>query len=821
MIRPGHDSPSRRSRKQQNNHPTIQKKLSILLITALCIFSNAHGQSASNVSVSAALTSNDLLPGEEASLVVRVSGGQPDSRPAAPEVKDVAVNFVRVRTQFDSQRRLAYAFIYRLTPVNAGTYTLPAIEIPINGETHKTEPLEFTVHSPDKLVSLPSGVRGQEIKAAWFPNKTTLYQGEQCQVLLKLYVPRSLFIASWGYPDAKKINCLAWRFSPPGDNATSQVQIGGITHRCVTYSTNLSGISPSKATLGPADLTVFNRRSVLDPQRGSVISDVPLKLKLPALDFNILALPDGAPADFNGAVGNFQIDAHCAKTVLEATEPTEVILRVAGIGNLETLKAPVLSSDAWKIIDTSKITRGEERRAISGLVTFRQLIRAEDAENPPSAIAPYNFSYFNPDTKTYITRTTAAIPVTLMPSTASNTPDEPSEDLGTAPEEMRGILGFIDRPDTAAQSAFIQWISRWGWQLIPAILCLLILAPSIRRKLAAARVKHPDEERKNAALRKINEDSDNRTFYKRAGRFIEQWLTLNPDLETVLSERDEICFLPETEEKTPMPADRKAEIINLLKRCSKLTLILLTTLITLSNVNAETTQNSKLKTQNTAKAAWKTGNYQQALDLYHAAYPDPANTPADVLYNIGNCRHRLKQPGAAALAWRQSLAAQPTHQKARQNLRFTEIENNAEVPENAEWQQYLTYLTPRSYRIIMQAALWLSGIIILALIVRRPKGIALTACIILLVITPVIAALGGVAAHKYPDDHTFAPIEQQAIILKTAKLHEEAHRSTSSTTLSPASLVKINAARGPWINITTPNDSTGWVESKFLGKVTE
>ncbi|MBK1829284.1 BatD family protein [Verrucomicrobiaceae bacterium R5-34] len=781
----------------------------------------AHGQSTPSVYVQAALTSQDLLPGEQASVIVRVSGGQPDQRPPTPEIDGVGVNYVRTQTQIDSQRRLSYAFLFRLSPVKAGSYTLPAIPITVDGKVHRTDPVDFTVHPVDKLISLPTGVAGQEIKAAWFTQKSTLYQGEQCQVWLRIYVPRSMFIASWGYPDAEKVNCLAWRFSPPGDNVTSEVQLDGVQHRSVTYSTNISGIRPGIATLGPAELTIYQRRSIIDPRRGSVISDVPIKLNLPQLNFNILPLPAGAPADFNGAIGDFEIDARCEKTTLEATEPTEVILRVAGIGNLETLKAPVLSSDAWKIIDTSKITRGEERREISGLVTFRQLIRAKDVASPPSTIAPYTFSYFNPDSKTYITRRTDPIAVTLSPATAAVT-SSPTEEAGTAPEEMRGIVGFIDRPNTAAPSGIMHSFARWGWQLIPALLCLLIVAPAIRRKISAARVQHPDQERKDAALKKIAQDADARTFYRRAGRFIEQWLSPNPELETVLRERDQLCFQPETEEKSPMPADRKAEIISLLKRCSKLTLILLISLATLGDLKAEVPPNTGAGSQPTAEAAWKTGHYKQAIDLYRAAYPEPSNTPADVLYNIGNCHHRLNQPGRAALAWRQALRADPSHQKARQNLRFTEIENLAEVPETASWQKLLTYLTPRSYQLILQASLWLIGLLVLALIIRRPKGAVLTVCIILLAITPVIATLGAVATHYYPDGHTFAPLEQQAIVLESATVHDQAHRSsTQISQLAPASLVKVNASRGPWTHITTPTETTGWVESKFLGKVTE
>jgi len=255
-------------------------------------------------------------------------------------------------------------------------------------------------------MTFPSAVEGRTIKAAWFPAKTSLYQNEQCPVLLKLYVPKDIKIVNWGFPDAAKINCLAWRFSSPSNSRRSEVQLDNITHNVLTYSTTLSGINPGQATLGPAQLNVHQRLTVLDSTRGYITKDIPIKLTLPAVKFDILSLPHGAPENFNGAVGNFEIDAYCRKTEFLETEPTEVILRVAGIGNLPTIKAPSHSDGAWKIIDTSKITRGEERRSLTGIVTFRQLIRAEGGHDLPKEIPAYSFSYFDPIKAIYQTKTT-------------------------------------------------------------------------------------------------------------------------------------------------------------------------------------------------------------------------------------------------------------------------------------------------------------------------------------------------------------------------------------------------------------------------------
>jgi len=66
-----------------------------------------------------------------------------------------------------------------------------------------------------------------------------------------------------------------------------------------------------------------------------------------------------------------------------------------------SIKPPVLDDDTWKIIDTSKVTRGEERRFTTGRVTFRQLLRP--GSRSLSSIPSYVLSYFDPSDKKYHT----------------------------------------------------------------------------------------------------------------------------------------------------------------------------------------------------------------------------------------------------------------------------------------------------------------------------------------------------------------------------------------------------------------------------------
>jgi len=794
--------------------------ITLSLLTLLPLF----GQGSSSPYAEASLTSRHLIPGEQTNLIISLRGAQPDHRPAAPVVANTAINFVRAITQLDTQRRLTQVFLYRLTPAKAGKYTIPPVVMTTGGKQYQSPSVTFEVHDTSQLIPLPTGISGHQLLAGWFPSKTTLYQGEQCPVTLKLYAPEVLRLVSWGLPDPIKENCLAWRFSLPALNELGRVSINGVSHLSAKYETTLSGISAGTAIFGPSKLRIIVRQQVIDPRFGPRISDTPVELTLPASNFDILPFPEAAPSDFLGAVGDFQIRAQCSKLTLNDTDSTEVTLQVGGTGNLENIKAPVLTGDAWKIIDTSKITRGKERRYVSGVVTFRQLIRP--AKRTPLSIPPYSFSYFDPNDKSFHTLTTPAIPVSVIAApkgtaaaAAATTGIE--EKSGTPPDGMRDILGFIDKP-AVHHSPFTIHYSLF-YHLVPASIALLIIAIPIGRKIKSARIKSPDHQRKQDALAKLATSTDTRIFYRRAGRFIDQWLTPNDELKAILAERDEVCFLPDDVEVDNVPDERKKEIINLLKRCSKLALILLLFFTTqfptiLNAQDKDSTFTIPHSQFDSPRDAWKAGQYQQVIDLYQQDYPTVLETPADVLYNIGTCHHRLDQFGHAALAWRRALAVAPDHHKARQNLRYLEIKEGSYRPKFDSWQNYLTVTTPNVYRSIFYTSLWIFLIILLVLIFLRPRRKVLL--VTPLFFLPIATTLGGLGVYYFPDSDFHTPFSEQAVNLKKSSLYKEAHRLEKDPERLPvASYIHIIAERGPWTHVETSDGLSGWVPSEDIGIV--
>ena len=243
-----------------------------------------YGQTGSTLYAEAYLANENLMPGEQTVLWVSVQGGQPDGHPQAPEVEGAAINYIQAVARMGSDRRLTQVFAYRVSAPNPGKYVIPPITMTSGGKRLLTSPLVFHVHPTSSLTSLTTDIRDNEVKIGWFPTKTTLYQGEVCPVILKVYSPASLRVANFGLPDPQKENCLAWRFSLPNARQATTTVIDGKTYRVVRYTTTLSGIAPGKASLGPTKLRLIVRERIIDPRVGPRLVDKPVPLVLPKLD---------------------------------------------------------------------------------------------------------------------------------------------------------------------------------------------------------------------------------------------------------------------------------------------------------------------------------------------------------------------------------------------------------------------------------------------------------------------------------------------------------------------------------------------------------
>ena len=129
------------------------------------------------------------------------------------------------------------------------------------------------------------------------------------------------------------------------------------------------------------------------------------------ITIEVQPLPAGAPADFNGAVGHFQLSATPDRTSTRLGEPVTLRVELSGVGNWGTLGDPHWPSSAqWRVFNNktdsqSKIVNG----AMTGTRVYQQLFTplAEGKLTLPAI----TYSYFDPTSKQYHTLSTNAVTV--------------------------------------------------------------------------------------------------------------------------------------------------------------------------------------------------------------------------------------------------------------------------------------------------------------------------------------------------------------------------------------------------------------------------
>jgi hypothetical protein len=125
------------------------------------------------------------------------------------------------------------------------------------------------------------------------------------------------------------------------------------------------------------------------------------------------------PADFTGAVGHFDIATTAEPRAVAAGDPITLKMSVTGRGNFSRVNTDLLASDDhWKTYPPKSKFTAQDGVGYEGEKTFEQPIIAKDAS--VNAVPSLSFSFFDPEIGQYVTRTSAAVPITVSGAPAAS-----------------------------------------------------------------------------------------------------------------------------------------------------------------------------------------------------------------------------------------------------------------------------------------------------------------------------------------------------------------------------------------------------------------
>ncbi len=307
---------------------------------------------------------------------------------------------------------------------------------------------------------------------------------------------------------------------------------------------------------------------------GSNFVEVKKELRTPKLKLNVQKLPEGKPAGFSGAVGNFKITSSISTTELKANEAVTLRLTISGTGNMKLIKTPeVAFPEDFEIYDPkieNKFSLKSNGFAGNKIIEYLAIPRFGGSYTIPSV----KFSYYDIASKQYKTLETPSY--TLNVEKGAN--DATTAVAAYVSKEELKLIGqdirYIKRGEASLQERgnylFASAIY-YLWYIIP----LLLFAGYIilRRKkvaenanIAAMRTKKANKvavKRLKVAKKLLKENKKNE-FYDEILKTL--WGYMSDKLNIPVSQLSKENIATELEKKD-VDAQLVAELHNLLNEC--------------------------------------------------------------------------------------------------------------------------------------------------------------------------------------------------------------------------------------------------------------
>ena len=292
--------------------------------------------------------------------------------------------------------QLTYEVIFT-TP---GDYTIPSSTVVVKGKKYSSPPVNVKVIKGNSAPIIPAVYKDKEVILRSQATGNKVYLGQPIAIDLLAYS----FTMNLGLTDIK-LPSFDGGWAKDAENVPEE-RMKASTYEGIPYYKGLMrrvwmipGVV-GQIEYKPVDATFV--AAVKDPKAGYM--EFNYQVKSNAIQFEVLALPvEKKPVSFVNAVGEFTWTVTINKLSAKANEPVKCIVNVEGSGNLPTLEAPVLNVPAEFEVFEPKVTNSfkTEMNGITGNKQFEYLIMPR--EEGTYTLGAFEFSYFNPSSKKYIT----------------------------------------------------------------------------------------------------------------------------------------------------------------------------------------------------------------------------------------------------------------------------------------------------------------------------------------------------------------------------------------------------------------------------------
>lgn len=373
--------------------------------------------------MTAEVDSSTLSTDDTLTLTVTITGG--NATPQLPPLDDFQIVGTSTATQIsiiNGAMSSQAAYRYTLRPLHTGDLVIGAVSATIDGQSYTTQPITVYVtagtaptagsSAAPPVVVPPGDLTGQDFFVEAEVDNDQPYLGEQVVYTFRFYQGEQLF----AQPIYERPEFTGFWSQETAQQDQQMVQLTGDggntrTYRVATLQTILFPTVPGEQTIDPARLQI----------PGS-FGQAGLTLPTDMISVTVRPLPQPAPSDFSGAVGQFDLQATIDKDTAAVNDSITLHLTLQGVGSLETITDPV-----WPVLDGW--------RSFTDAVTTNTHTESSTTDNSPVfagskeydwilipgqagqfAIPSITYTYFNPATAAYETTSTEPIPVSVTGS---------------------------------------------------------------------------------------------------------------------------------------------------------------------------------------------------------------------------------------------------------------------------------------------------------------------------------------------------------------------------------------------------------------------
>lgn len=361
-----------------------------------------------------------------------------------------------------------------------GKYTIPAASVTVNGKRYSTRPTQFTVYAtmpqqtpassrPTSIDDIDTQnverpVNSSDVFVRIILSRTKVYEQQAVECTIKLYTS---YILNRFVPTKQPSydGFLIEDLEVEAELNRKEVLDGRTYATAVLDKFILFPQKSGKLTItsGEYDLVVTQIENINLNGMVTVRQPHQRSLKISSNSATVDVMPLPTPPDgFSGAVGQFKVASRLVGSKMRTNEASSMVLTISGTGNIKYIPEPKIDfpEDFDVYTPTSDVKATVANGTTSGTMTVDYTFTPQKIGK--FTIGEYNFIYFDPERREYVTLKIPAQTVNVEQGSAHG------EDAVTS--KNTDILHIMDSDKaTVRRPGQFAVTSIWYWLLFVAV----------------------------------------------------------------------------------------------------------------------------------------------------------------------------------------------------------------------------------------------------------------------------------------------------------------------------------------------------------------